>query len=73
MSASKCRACGCPMEFLTGPNGKTIPVQKVRTVYYEADGQLHKQESEDGMRLPDLYVSHFETCSNPGRFSKGGS
>ena len=64
-----CRACGCQIEFIDGPNGTPIPVQNVRTVYYMIDdGTLAKQESEDGLPLPDRYVSHFETCSDPGRF-----
>ena len=68
----KCKACACPIEFIEGPNAVPIPVQKVRTVYYRnGDKPLAKVTT----LLPEapLYVSHFETCSNPGRFSGGKS
>ncbi len=72
---TECQACGCPIEFIIGPNGNSIPVRKVRTIYYMTDtGQLAKDElAEDGVHKPDRYVSHFETCSDPGRFSRGKS
>ena len=66
-----CRACGCPIEFIMGPNEKEIPVQKVRSVYAlnpdageKPDGRLSKV----AILKWDHYVSHFETCSDPGRF-----
>jgi hypothetical protein len=65
-----CEECGAKMEFIMGPNGKFIPAQRVKTVYVvdESSG-LDKLVK---LALPDvaLYVSHFETCPNPGRFSK---
>lgn len=68
-----CPACGCKFEHIIGPNGTAIPVQKVRTIYYVSDdvevaGVLQKVPTPPG----SLYVSHFETCSDPKRFSRAG-
>lgn len=72
----QCRACGCPIEFIYGPGGRSIPVQRVRTVYrYVENGEraalekLTFRPGDDGHK-PELYVSHFETCSDPQRFSR---
>lgn len=69
-----CRACGCPIEKILGPNGKFIPVQKVRTVYSYVNGwdSMKKALASSKEEPFDYYVSHFETCSDPGRFSKRG-
>ena len=70
--ARPCHRCGMAIEFLEGPNGRTIPAQKIRVVYYLTDeGKLAKEEHpEDGLPLPDRYVSHFETCPYASEFSK---
>ena len=72
-----CEKCGCPMEFIMGPNGKAIPVQKVRTAYISAphdETVLEKGIVTNtlGEKYKIFYVSHFETCSDPGRFSRHG-
>jgi hypothetical protein len=72
-----CDECGCPIEFIEGPNGKHIPVQKVRTAYVlGADGKLQRwtviDPADPGLSANQFYVSHYETCSNPGRFSRHG-
>jgi hypothetical protein len=74
MALQVCEACGCRFEFIKGPAGKPIPVQKVRTVYKllelkEENGRLVKAEIA-GVEGDGLYVSHFETCSHPGQFSR---
>ncbi len=68
-----CEACGCRFEFIRGPGSALIPVQKVRTVYrLDSGGRLEKVPVQ--ITLDDLegglYVSHFETCSSPARFSR---
>jgi hypothetical protein len=63
------------MELIMGLNGKYVPVQKVTLVYGRgADGELrraHVQDSLDAdLRYNEFYVSHFQTCSDPARFSR---
>ena len=63
--------------FIKGPNGKAIPVQQVRTAYVSAphdETVLEKAHVTNGLgeKYKLFYVSHFETCSNPGRFSGRG-
>ncbi|MGH9641472.1 MAG: hypothetical protein ACRD3Q_03520 [Terriglobales bacterium] len=56
----RCRACQARIIFLESPaTGKRVPVD-ADTV--EADDQAY-----DSSR----HVSHFTTCSDPNRFSKG--
>lgn len=43
-----------------------IPVQRVRTVYLRVGHRLFRSDLDSGG-----YVSHFEVCSDPSRFSKG--
>ncbi len=60
-----CRACNAPIEFHTGPNGKAIPLQRVRTLYFvDATGTV-RAEKADG-----VLISHWETCSDPARFKR---
>lgn len=66
-----CRACGMKIEFRIGPNGKPIPLQRVRSVYaLQADGSLLKVCDEQAARGEPVYVSHFETCPKASSFSK---
>lgn len=64
---NRCQRCLQKIEFLTGPSGRVIPVQRVRTVYVERGGALEKATPE-GV----VYVSHFEACPYAGEFSRGG-
>ncbi len=71
-----CEACGCRFEFIRGPGSALIPVQKVRTVYRLDTGRrLEKVPVQHTLADPHgaLYVSHFETCSDPARFSRRSS
>ncbi len=76
MSARPCDACGASIEFIEGPNGRPIPVQKIRTVYRIPTGQpvgapaLVKAEIAEVDDPGWLYVSHFETCPDAARFSR---
>lgn len=65
-----CEACGCLIEFLVGPRGRMIAVQRVTHVYARLRGTdpLVKVAAETSDR--ELYVSHFQTCSDPARFSR---
>jgi hypothetical protein len=76
-----CRKCGMKIAFAEGPNGKQIPLQKIRNVYYiaadDAEARARaldpRATADDGMRYDagQLYVSHFETCPNAAEFSRG--
>lgn len=57
-----CFACGCPLVFAEGPNGKDIPLDERAPTY-----RLGKDGKAE--RTPDVFVSHFATCSDPDRFS----
>lgn len=68
-----CRKCGMTIEIHEGPNGKAIPLQKVRSVYgltkplFGGSIMRLDQNSE----LEDVFVSHFETCPHASSFSRG--
>lgn len=64
-----CRRCGMVIELVRGPNGKTLPLQRVRTVYtLDEAGELAVRIREDAPR--GLFVSHFETCPHARDFSR---
>lgn len=67
-----CRACGMPLEFATGPEGKMMPLQRIRSFYVRADplhgGELRKLEMPSDAEAG--FVSHFETCPNADVFSR---
>ena len=65
--ARPCRACGMKIEMRDGPNGKVIPLQRVRTVYVANDDGSVTKASVAG---DAIYVSHFETCPKASSFSK---
>lgn len=68
-----CPACGCKFEHIEGPSGAAIPVQKVKVVYaLESSAPRLTKLTLASPHVSAYYVSHFETCSDPGRFSKGG-
>jgi len=59
-----------PIRFVTGPAGKPIPAQRIRTVYViDAEGNLAKAK-RDPAEGAQLYVSHFETCPRAADFSR---
>lgn len=55
-----CRACGCPLIFVEGPNGKPIPLDKRSPTYEIREGKAVRSEA---------MVSHFATCPKAGAFS----
>jgi hypothetical protein len=61
-----CRGCGMKIEFVTTPNGKQIPLQRVRTVYAMENGAATR------LSLAGVYISHFETCPKADSFSRKG-
>ena len=70
-----CKACGMPIEIHLGPNGKPIPLQRIRSFYALADplhgGTISRLELAPGIEAG--FVSHFETCPSANQFSKNRS
>lgn len=55
-----CKACGTRLRFVSGPNGKVIPLDTRAPTYAIVDGVAVRS---------DAMVSHFSTCPQAGRFS----
>jgi len=56
-----CEECGVRMVFLRNPNtGKNVPVDY---------SSYHGEETYNR----DVHTSHFDTCTEPGRFSRGSA
>jgi len=58
-----------PIEFLRSEKDpeKKVPAQRIRTVYQKVGVSARKIDLP-----PDIYVSHFETCTKARQFSKKG-
>ena len=63
------------IRFVEGPNGRQIPLQKVRNVYvvHGDKAQAMEPDMAEGSGKPQRFVSHFETCPNASAFSRGRS
>lgn len=64
-----CKECGCPLIFVMGPNGKTLPLDKRSPVFHIIKDLTGNDVVE---RLPGAYVTHFCTCPSAAKFSRGG-
>lgn len=67
-----CEACGAKIVFILGPDGKRIPVQKVRLLYTvneEGDHLTRLRELVGGIPK-HVYISHYETCPSPEQFKQ---
>lgn len=73
---AKCRACKAEIEFIEGPSGRPIPAQKVTAIYVEEEDG-HGKRRLVRVSVPDAgpvyWISHFQTCPEAGKFSKGRS
>lgn len=72
----KCRSCKAEIEFIEGPSGRPIPAQKVTAIYVEEeDGQGKRKLVRASVpdAGPIFWVSHFQTCPEAERFSRGRS
>lgn len=63
--ARACRACGKELLFAEGPNGKAIPLDLSAPVYRVLPNGTCARET-------GCYVTHFASCPEASRFSKGG-
>lgn len=67
----ECAACGATMHMATSPAGALIPLTKVRTLYVRpAEINEPRVIKATIFASTEKYVSHFETCTDPARFSK---
>lgn len=67
-----CKACGMPIEIWEGPNGKPLPLQRIRS-FYALDDQAHGGSIRKLAFAPSVsagFVSHFETCPSASQFSR---
>lgn len=70
--AQTCEACGARFYFVQNEEtGKWLPVNLVRVVYAVGTGLIARKVSLPPPPQAGSYVvSHFETCSDPQRFSR---
>lgn len=68
MSESRpCRFCRAEITMLQNDaTGKTIPAQRIKTIYLLVDGKLRKLELSGA-----FYANHFETCPDADKASRG--
>lgn len=64
----KCRGCGKPIFWGVTDEGKRIPLDPTPAVY-----RVVQRQNTHGMveRDKNAMVTHFATCPQAGRFSKG--
>ena len=74
--AKPCEGCGVLIEFHPSPNGKPMPVQRVKNIYgMGSEGRLVRVtaiEVNTDVDLGPVFVSHFETCPRANDFSGRG-
>ena len=71
LPTQKCKACGATMHMAESPNGALIPLVKIRTLYVRPGGLNEPRVIKATIfESTEKYVSHFETCTDPGRFSR---
>ena len=75
IQTKRCEACGTLMLFVRSPDGKSMPVQRVRNSYRlgvadDGEAQAYAQDAGQGA-LAGHFISHFETCPEASNFSKG--
>lgn len=69
MKTSLCKACKKEITWAKTEKGATIPLDRVKPIYRveEGEGGFPKAVKVEG-----AYISHFATCTDPGRFSGKG-
>lgn len=79
--ARPCKFCRAKIAFVKGPNGKSMPVQKVTMVFVEPHEPARGMEEQlatvelvvepwGKARGGPFYVSHFQTCPDAAKASK---
>ena len=75
---SECRECGAAMRWVLTRKGKTMPIDDEpsaagKFVIDDPDSDPPRVRFiGDSPYTGERFTSHFETCSNPRRFSKKG-
>ncbi len=69
---SECKGCGKKIIWGQTAEGKKIPLDAVAPVYNVIVGNSGDERLEHIVRAESAYVSHFATCPDDNRFSKGG-
>ena len=73
---SECRECGAPMRWVTTEKGKNMPVDDEpnsagKFVIDDPEADPPKVRYIGNSEYTgERFTSHFETCSNPRRFSR---
>jgi hypothetical protein len=62
-----CKACGCPIALVPGPNGTNIPLD-LRSPVYRIERNLLGEVT--CVRAVETYVSHFCSCPKAEQFSR---
>ena len=68
MSDRPCQLCECPLLFVAGPNGKTIPLD-TRAEVYRVVGDGESARAVRVLPTERIYVTHFRTCPHANAFS----
>ncbi len=67
----ECPACGATMHMAESPTGALIPLVKIRTLYVRpAEMNEPRVVKATILDSTEKYVNHFETCTDPERFTK---
>jgi hypothetical protein len=73
MNESTCEGCGADIIWIKDQKGTRVPLTKRRVRAYMVDGAAHPFYMENSNGEPVLiHVSHFITCPDADKFSKGG-
>lgn len=65
-----CEACGAEILLVRNKaTGNTLPLQRIRTVYTIDENERAEKMVRPASR-PSFWVSHFEICTDPARFSR---
>jgi len=68
MKRKNCEACRVAIVFLQNPKtGKFVPVDLVSITEHEMAKIV---ADEDVEYRSDVHVSHYKTCTDPGRFTR---
>jgi hypothetical protein len=70
-----CSGCGLSITIVAGPNGKPIPLQRVRRLYriLESEGTAELVQVAGEVFEGEVFgISHFEGCPKASEFSRRG-
>jgi len=65
LERSVCKGCGAAIIWVTSPNGSPMPLDAKAPTYARADSET------DRVVRSNALVTHFATCRDADKFSKG--